>query len=95
MSLEKSLGKILWWSERDENGVLTDSKGNEYYFDRSVVPNGQKWKLTKGSLVLFVPGRCDGILAAKNVSLPRASSIGKYQDQFLQESLQLSLSLAI
>jgi hypothetical protein len=91
MSADKSLGKIIWWSERDENGVLTDSKGNEYYFDRSVIPNSQKRKLIKGSLVLFVPTRCDGILTAKNVSLPRASSVGKYQEQFIQESLQLSM----
>lgn len=92
MSSGKVLGKIVWWSKRDENGVLIDSKGNEYYFDRSVVPSTQQNKLIKGSLVLFLPTRCDGILAAKNVSVPRAGSIEKYLDQFHQESLQLSFS---
>jgi len=30
-------GNVLWWSERDKNGVLVDSQGNEYYFDISVL----------------------------------------------------------
>lgn len=95
MSSGKALGKIVWWSKRDENGILADSKGNEYYFDRSVVPAAQQSKLTKGSLVLFIPTRCDGTLAAKNISVPRTGSIEKYQEQFHQESLQLSFSQAI
>jgi len=95
MSSGKALGKIVWWSKRDENGVLIDAKGNEYYFDRSVVPTAQHNKLTKGSLVLFTATRCDGILAAKNVSVPRAGLIEKYRDQFHQESLQLSFSQTI
>lgn len=95
MSSGKALGKIVWWSKRDENGILADSKGNEYYFDRSVIPISQQNKLTKDSLVLFIPTRCDGILAAKNISLPRSGSIEKYRDQFNQESLQLSFSEAI
>ena len=30
-------GKVLWWNERDGQGILEDSKGNEYYFDSSVL----------------------------------------------------------
>lgn len=34
-------GKILWFSERDKNGVIIDENKNEYYFDISVVENRQ------------------------------------------------------
>lgn len=33
-------GKVLWWSERDGNGVIKDVLGNEYYFDSSVNKTG-------------------------------------------------------
>ena len=29
-------GTVLWWSERDGNGIIVDSDRNEYYFDSSV-----------------------------------------------------------
>ncbi|RYZ81075.1 MAG: hypothetical protein EOP04_24700 [Proteobacteria bacterium] len=32
----KRTGRILWWSKRDENGIIVDGQGNEFYFDRSV-----------------------------------------------------------
>jgi hypothetical protein len=95
MSSGKALGKIIWWSRRDENGILVDSRGNEYYFDRSVVPAKKINKLLNGSLVLFIPTKCDEILAAKDVSLPRPSSIEKYRDQFLEECAQLSFPQAV
>ena len=31
------LGTVLWWSERDNNGIIVDSNGNEFYFDSSVL----------------------------------------------------------
>lgn len=90
MSIVKSLGKILWWSNRDENGVLLDSKGNEYYFDRSVLNFNEQSHLYKGTLVLFIPGRIDGVLTARSISLPRSTSVKKYNEQFINDSLQLS-----
>ncbi len=33
---QKIIGFVLWWSERDGNGVIQDRSGNEFYFDRSV-----------------------------------------------------------
>ena len=30
-------GKVLWASERDENGIIETADGKEYYFDISVV----------------------------------------------------------
>lgn len=30
------VGRILWWNERDGNGVIEDHDGREFYFDVSV-----------------------------------------------------------
>lgn len=35
-------GKLLWWSDRDENGVIVCDDCFEYYFDRSVLKNMPK-----------------------------------------------------
>lgn len=32
----KLTGKILWYSERDGNGIIRDDNGLEFYFDSSV-----------------------------------------------------------
>lgn len=34
-------GQILWWSDRDKNGVIKTETGAEYYFDRSVLKGFQ------------------------------------------------------
>jgi len=35
-SNQSKTGKILWYSSRDQNGIILDDKGNEHYFDISV-----------------------------------------------------------
>lgn len=89
----KHLGRVLWYSSKDENGIIIDSKGSEYYFDRSVVHSAHLKKVFKGAIVLFLPTRNDGLLAAKQVSLPKSSSQKKYQSQFEFEQAQLSLDV--
>ena len=89
------VGKVLWWSERDRNGVITDSKGNEYYFDSSVADLKKVKKLDRGAVVLFEPSRCDEILAAKSVTFPNSKSVEKYLKTFEQEKYQLNLPLAV
>ena len=32
----RMIGKVLWISERDGNGIIIADNGNEYYFDTSV-----------------------------------------------------------
>lgn len=32
----KYTGKVLWWSERDGNGIIKTESGDEYYTDISV-----------------------------------------------------------
>ena len=31
------IGRVLWWSDKNENGIIIDPTGNEFYFDRSVL----------------------------------------------------------
>ena len=44
-------GIVLWWSKRDKNGILIDSKKNEYYFDISVLKCKQD--LIKRNVAVF------------------------------------------
>ena len=37
MNNRKFAGTVLWWSERDKIGIITDANDNEWYFDGSVV----------------------------------------------------------
>jgi cold shock CspA family protein len=47
------IGKVLWWDERDGNGLIKDSNGRKYYFDSSVLDNRSKSKITSGKIVKF------------------------------------------
>lgn len=91
----KKLGKILWWSHRDLNGVITDSQGNEYYFDKSVVGFKKSNNLERGTLVHFEPCRCDNVLVARSISLPSSRLIARYEEQFNYEQKQLRLPVAV
>jgi hypothetical protein len=87
------IGKVLWWSSRDANGIIVDPQGNEYYFDRSILGPIQQKKISKGLYLTFSPERIDGLRVAKRISLPKSSSIPKYSEQFNQESTQLHLAV--
>jgi len=93
MKEHELLGKVLWWSERDGNGVICDSDGNEFYFDSSVVKLKKRQKLDCETLVIFTPSRCDKILAAKEVSIPLASVKNKYDRRYEEERDQLRLPI--
>ena len=95
MSENQLLGKVLWWSERDENGVICDSNGNEFYFDRSVIFLKKRQKLDHDTLVFFTPTRCNNILAAKEVTIPMSKSKSKYERRYEKERNQLCLPIAI
>lgn len=63
----QNTGTVLWWSDRDQNGIIIDETGNEHYFDRST------WKgciaPTRKQLLKFTPDRLScGVLVAKDVS---------------------------
>ena len=42
-------GRILWYDKRDGNGIIKDSKNNEFYFDDSVL----KTEAIRDKIVLF------------------------------------------
>lgn len=45
------LGRVLWFNDRDGNGIIEDIHGNEAYVDVSVTPN--RTALVRGSLVSY------------------------------------------
>ena len=62
------IGKILWWSDRDQNGIIV-SDGKEYYFDRSVIRDS--FPLERGQFVLFDRNsQITECLCATNISQP-------------------------
>jgi hypothetical protein len=93
MKESQRVGKVLWWSERDQNGILLDPKGNEYYFDSSVLSLRKGQRIKADEMVVFLPGKADGILAAKEVSLPLARQKSKVARTFELSKHQLSLPL--
>jgi len=90
MKENQVIGKILWWSERDGNGVICDPHGNEFYFDKSVTFIKRGQKLNNGSLVLFIASRCNDILTAKEVSIPVLKVRNKFEKRYQMEKNQLS-----
>ena len=50
---KKLSGRVLWWSERDENGIILDPSENEFYFDRSVLKLKKGQSIKRDSLVVF------------------------------------------
>lgn len=93
MSNLNKVGKVLWWCLKNENGIITDAEGREFYFDRSVLSLLKKQKIERGSLVLFEPTTVDAILAARNVSVPEARKRKRYEQLFDQDKNQLKLPL--
>lgn len=46
-------GFILWWSDRDKNGIIKTSDNKEWYFDSSVI-KFEPWETTlKRAQVIF------------------------------------------
>ena len=67
--MSKVIGFVLWWSDRDENGVIEDAQGNEYYFDRSTVCSSYKGNIKRNDIVEFKKDRVSSLLCGKSVSL--------------------------
>ena len=68
------IGRVLWWSERDENGIIVDPNGNEFYFDRSVLRLKPRQKIKRHSVVTFSYNKSiKDCLCACNVSMPTAN----------------------
>ena len=61
----RMIGKVLWISERDGNGIIIADNGNEYYFDTSVCRDFKDIK--RNDTVSFNMGNISNCLVAKQV----------------------------
>ena len=61
----RMIGKVLWISERDGNGIIIADNGNEYYFDTSVCKDFKDIK--RNDTVSFSMGNISNCLVAKQV----------------------------
>lgn len=89
----KIVGKILWWDQKDQNGIIVDANGNEFYFDISVIEGRKSSMLKRGTVVQFqVNTTINKTVCAKAVVIPPAKSKGKLEREF-QRGLQLGLEI--
>ena len=89
----KIIGKILWWDRRDQNGIIVNATGNEFYFDISVVEGTKATSLKSGAIVQFsIQTKFNGLQAAKAVFIPPSKSKNKLEREFAR-NLQLSAEI--
>jgi cold shock CspA family protein len=87
------LGRILWWDQRDLNGVIVDTSGNEFYFDISVIENRRINGLKAGAVVQFqINSSITNIACAKSVLVPPAKIKDRLEKEF-QKNLQLAFAI--
>ena len=85
----KIVGKILWWDQKDQNGIIIDANANEYYFDISVVEGHRISSLKAGAVVQFqINSNIKNLACAKSVQVPPSKSKGRLEREF-QRNLQL------
>ncbi len=86
----KIVGKVLWWDRKDLNGIIVDARGNEFYFDVSVLEGRKHQSLKRGTIVQFqLNPLVKGVPCAKTVHVPPAKSKGRLEKEF-QRDLQLA-----
>lgn len=80
------MGRVLWWSERDENGIIVDPQGNEFYFDRSVLKLRPRQSIKRKSVVTFNwNNSIQDCLCAKNVKVPAAAKKKTLEKRYERE----------
>lgn len=85
--MKELFGRVLWWSDRDENGIIVDPLGNEFYFDRSVLNTSSKNSITRNKLVYFeMNNKIKDCLCACNVSLAPANKQKFLEKKYYQQS---------
>lgn len=69
--LMELIGRVLWWSEKNENGIIVDPTGNEFYFDRSVLHLKPTQTIKRKEVVIFhYNDRVSDCLCAREVKIP-------------------------
>jgi len=46
-------GNVLWWDNKDKNGIIVDAAVNEFYFDISVLKDRDDSNIKSGVGVTF------------------------------------------
>ena len=79
-------GRVLWWSKRDENGIIVDALGNEFYFDRSVLKLRPNQIIKRKSIVTFNLNKSiKDCLCARDVKVPTVSKKKSIEKKFDKE----------
>ena len=82
----KLVGKVLWWNDRDGFGVIEDAKGNEYYFDSSVISLRPRQKILHNSFVEFqVNPNIEDTLCAYKIQMPTVEKRKNIQSKHTRE----------
>ncbi len=82
------IGRVLWWSDKNENGIIIDPTGNEFYFDRSVLKLKPKQKVERKQVVVFeYNSRIKDCLCACNVQIPSASKKTTIEKDFNRQAI--------
>jgi hypothetical protein len=80
-------GRVLWWSVRDENGIIVDPLGNEFYFDKSVLKVSTTSKISRNKLVYFELNKnISDCLCARNVSIVPTSQQKSLEKKYYQQA---------
>ena len=76
--MEELVGIVLWWDDRDRNGVIKCRDGKKYYFDVSVLNTQARRKIGSGQVVRFLRNSAQTeALCAMQVKI--ASSRDRYE----------------
>ena len=49
----QKIGKVLWWDRRDQEGIIVDGAGNQYFFNYSLISGEAATQLKDGQFVEF------------------------------------------
>jgi len=81
------IGRVLWWSIREQHGIIIDTQGNEFYFDISVINLKPRQKIKSESVVMFkYNSNVNDCLCAHKVRIPEASKIKLIENKFIKEA---------
>ncbi len=82
------IGRVLWWSDEDRNGILIDLNGNEFYFDHSVLELKPRQSIKRKTVLVFeYNDKISDCLCAKNVKVANTDKKKAIEKKFRQESL--------
>lgn len=89
--MQRKIGKILWWDRRDQEGLIVDGLGNQYFFNQSVSSKASVAKFKDGSYVEFLPALLDGNVSVGKDVIAINKTLTKRAEKKFDEQKQLSL----